>query len=88
MSTDINPAQDMVNAVDATEFAPGYADIHRRLESQFQSALHSVHGDGLNEAQHRRVYEVAYEEGHASGWFEIQNRYIELAGFARDIIAS
>lgn len=41
---------------------------------------------GLNEAQHGIVYAQAYEQGHASGYDEVENYYGEYAEMARKMI--
>lgn len=95
MSTEINPAETINQAVRALPFvARGqegraeYDDAYGDLQDQFKDALYETYGEGLNRAQHERAYSLAYQEGHASGWHDIQNYYIDYADFARFIIAN
>jgi hypothetical protein len=41
---------------------------------------------GLNPAQHAIVYAQAWEQGHASGYSEVENYYGEYAEMARKLI--
>lgn len=41
---------------------------------------------GLNETQHGIVYAQAWEQGHASGFDEVENYYGEFAEMARKIL--
>jgi hypothetical protein len=43
---------------------------------------------GLNEAQHGIVYAVAYEQGHSSGYNEVEMYYGEFAEMARKLLAA
>lgn len=43
---------------------------------------------GLNEAQHNIVYAVAYEQGHSSGYSEVEAYYDEYAEMARKLLAA
>lgn len=43
---------------------------------------------GLNEAQHAIVYSQAWEQGHASGYEEVEDHYADLAEMARKLIAA
>lgn len=43
---------------------------------------------GLNEAQRGIVYAQAYQDGHASGYDEVEQRYGELAELVRKVIAA
>lgn len=95
MSTNITPAETINQALSALPFvARGqegraeYEDAYGDLQDQFKDALYETYGEGLNRAQHERAYSLAYQEGHASGWYDIQNYYIDYADFARFIIAN
>lgn len=48
--------------------------------------MHEKHGVGLTEAVHAKVYARAYDEGHAYGYTEVEEHYIELADFVRDLL--
>lgn len=41
---------------------------------------------GLNEAQHAIVYAQAWEQGHASGYEDVESHYGEYAEMARKLI--
>jgi hypothetical protein len=43
---------------------------------------------GLNEAQHGIVYAVAYDQGHSSGYDEVEMYYGEFAEMARKLLAA
>jgi hypothetical protein len=55
---------------------------------EFKQYLYVEHGLNLNEKQHNLVYAKAWEDGHAHGYSEVENHYIELAHFAREILDS
>lgn len=95
MSTGISPAETMYQATRALTFVPRgkegreeYDEAYSDLTDQFKDALYTEYGQGLSRAQHERTYALAYEEGHAAGWYDIQNYYTEYADFARFIIAN
>jgi hypothetical protein len=43
---------------------------------------------GLNKAQHGIVYSMAYDQGHSSGFAEVESYYDEFAEMARKLLAS
>jgi hypothetical protein len=43
---------------------------------------------GLNEAQHGIVYAMAYDQGHSSGYHEVEMYYGEFAEMARKLLAA
>jgi multidrug resistance efflux pump len=43
---------------------------------------------GLNEAQHGIVYAAAYDQGHSSGYDEVEMYYGEFAEMARKLLAA
>lgn len=43
---------------------------------------------GLNAEQHAIVYAMAYEQGHASGYDEVESYYGEFAEMARKLLAA
>jgi hypothetical protein len=93
MSTEISPADIINQAVRVLPFVERgregrdeYDDAYGDLQDQFKNSLFEQFGTGLNRGQHERVYKAAESEGHASGWHDIQNCYIDFADFARDII--
>jgi hypothetical protein len=60
-----------------------------REEKAFRDRLYSEIGQGiagLNEKQHALVYVKAWEDGHASGYEEVEQHYGELADLAREIL--
>jgi len=56
--------------------------------SEWSEWLHSEYGSDLTDEQHEMVYTKAYENGHAGGYSEIENEYIELADLATNLIRS
>jgi hypothetical protein len=95
MSTDINPAETIDQAINALPFVrrghddrAAYDEAYDTLVEQFKDALYAESGEGLTPAQAEHIYQFAYREGHASGWYDIRNQYIDLADFARTILAS
>lgn len=44
--------------------------------------------DGLNEAQHGIVYDAAWEQGHSSGFGNVEHYYGEFSEMARKLLAA
>jgi hypothetical protein len=57
--------------------------IERHLESRkietFETKLRKEYGSHLTDKQHAKVWRKAWEDGHSSGEYEVQNHYIDLA---------
>lgn len=91
----INPAETIDQAIRALTFVSRgkdgraeYDDAVDALTDEFKDALYAESGEGLTPAQHQHVYAFAYREGHAGGWYDIRNQYIDLTELARDILGS
>lgn len=61
--------------------AKAYAEHYDRMYREIGEPL-----AGLSEAQHAIVYEKAYEDGHSSGYGEVETYYGILAEMARKVI--
>lgn len=89
-------------AQDATATAEKLAADVRKAEREErqakEAAVHAAHYTrlyedsgqplGLNEAQHGIVYALAWEQGHSSGYAEVEMYYGEFAELARKILAA
>lgn len=56
------------------------------LEAQWAEWLHEEYSNWASSAQHRELYSRAWSEGHASGYFSIEQEYIDLAEWAERFI--
>jgi hypothetical protein len=62
-----------------------YHTAQNAMVSKWKTWLASEHADGLPEGVQDRIYSAAWDEGHSSGYHEIEHYYIMFAGFARDV---
>lgn len=79
----------MYEAADAAEREQGAIDPklpvtqwrreQQKVRQRFANALAREYLSDFSEATQLKVFEFAWERGHASGWREIENEYQDLA---------
>lgn len=65
-----------------------YHEAIGKIETSFRYWLGREYAFDMNGEQQQVIWSQAWADGHASGYGDVENHYIELADFARDIIAA
>ena len=58
----------------------------RKINDDFKRALHTEYLGAQNELVADKVFEISWQEGHAFGYYEVENHYDEYSEFAEYVI--
>ncbi|MFE6967209.1 hypothetical protein ACFVAJ_19145 [Agromyces sp. NPDC057679] len=79
-------------AIDDTPYNPKDRDAYRQSEANiklhFADDLRDAYAEDLPEAVAPIIFERAWEDGHSSGYSEVESQYVDLAEFARKVRAA
>lgn len=64
-----------------------YVAAQSVLDAEFKALLHEEHSLDFPDSLHERIYEIAYSQGHSSGFESIEHEYAARVGFAREVLA-
>lgn len=63
-----------------------YDAAHAELNREFAAQLAEEYLGEISETRRgpiaERTFQLAWEDGHSSGYYEVENRYMDLAAFA------
>lgn len=62
-----------------------YVETRANLEAQWREWLYQEFADDFSTQAADAIYVRAYEEGHSSGYQEIQNQFIDLTSLVRQV---
>lgn len=84
-TVDLHNATSSLTYGDTVTERQNYRAQVRDLETQWQEWLHEEYASFLSSQSANEIYVQAWENGHASGYSEVESIYVDLASFVQRI---